>query len=260
MQHEAIGHTLGELLHGDQTSPEALRRIDEAFHFYLSAHLAIVHYDKDGNPFLDQFRVCPVFDEQGRPSGHFVGISSAVQLQSLLEAPYTLPCADFASCEPSRWLQPDLLELLDEQLGGNPSKITARPSQKQHPAHHQIPACLPSPPHGKQAHTALAASHPKPCAPARAPTSPARPRPSSHTTPLARRPPDCGSRARRAPLDALLPRRHGARAAAHRLGQPRHGGPLRLQPQGPPPARPRASPLRGEPPPARPARSAARGS
>jgi hypothetical protein len=114
-QQEAVGRTLTELLHGDSTSPESLRRMNEAFHTYHSAHLSVIHYDKHGDPWLDNFRVCPVFDEHGRPSGHFVGVSTAVPLK--VQADPT-PSDSMAACEPSRWLQPDLLDMLDEELNG----------------------------------------------------------------------------------------------------------------------------------------------
>ncbi len=104
---------MSELLHGDDTCPEAIRRMDEALNAYHSAHITVVHYDSLGEPQLDQFRVCPVYDELGRPSGHFVGFSAA--LPSPRRA--LLPCSEFA--EPSRWLQPDLLDTLDDELNGD---------------------------------------------------------------------------------------------------------------------------------------------
>ena len=89
--------------------------MNEAFRAYHSAHLALVHYDRRGEPWLDQFRICPVYDEHGRPSGHFVGVSAAAPVRATLGALSAPPCAGGA---PSRWMQPELLGMLDEQLNG----------------------------------------------------------------------------------------------------------------------------------------------
>lgn len=98
--------------------------MDEALRCYHSAHLSLIHYNKHGEPWLDQFRLCPVYDEHGRPSGHFVGISTAIPLRPEITSPLCPPGEDL-SCEPSRWLQPDLLDMLDEELNG-----TIRPSKR----------------------------------------------------------------------------------------------------------------------------------
>lgn len=73
---EVLGRNC-RFLQGPATNPETVARLRRAIHEGRPAHVLLLNYRKDGQPFWNDLRIAPVRDVEGRLT-HFVGIQSDV--------------------------------------------------------------------------------------------------------------------------------------------------------------------------------------
>jgi len=84
---EIVGHSW-HVLHGENTSPEAVEAIERGLRHQTEINVELINYRKDGTPFWNHLRVSPVFDADGLCT-HFIGHQQDITHHKQQEAKIT---------------------------------------------------------------------------------------------------------------------------------------------------------------------------
>jgi len=84
---EIVGHSW-HVLHGENTSPEAVEAIERGLRHQTEINVELINYRKDGTPFWNHLRVSPVFDTDGLCT-HFIGHQQDITHHKQQEAKIT---------------------------------------------------------------------------------------------------------------------------------------------------------------------------
>jgi diguanylate cyclase (GGDEF)-like protein/PAS domain S-box-containing protein len=84
---EIVGHSW-HVLHGENTSPEAVEAIERGLRHQTEINVELINYRKDGTSFWNHLRVSPVFGDDSRCT-HFIGTQQDVTRQKAQEAQIT---------------------------------------------------------------------------------------------------------------------------------------------------------------------------